>query len=353
MLRPIVDEADVNQQLIVYEEDKKKKKQQKKRRLTKKKRKRMESSDEDSELSSMDSSSSMDSDSDEEEEEEEDDDFVVVMPTLQGDDDADDADKDPKDKRKVKARKQTYLSIAIQRLPFNPAAVETFPYDPVQSDKYKVIELLVQKGAKLEVRREMPVMIQLVRKCQDDQLFQSGRFEHKYATQAGDADHCMGFQLMRVLLRCADNVDLNVVDKPKHANAKPLATYLLRLIRAECTAQQEALSNVMNRINAQYAGRDQRVVEHKKKLNLQRVRSIPIISLSILRTLLAFKGNGMDIRIDEHILLEATFANVVFASDDSLLPRSTTRRDGPHQKDGGPVYKDLHIVIGCLVDDLN
>eukprot|EP01084_Bolivina_argentea_P061252 111942_1 len=217
-------------------------------------------------------------------------------------------DMDDDNEDKIQIRRDSYLTTAIQELDNQMEDVkdndeDNVMYDPIKSTKYKVIKLLIEKGAKLTIEREIPAIIQIIKQCNDDDIFEPERFQNKYVKNAGSEKNCIGYELIGLILQYAKNVDLNVVDNVKNAYAKSLLLYVIDLIKKECQSLHSALFNQVNEVNSNYSGRDKRIIEHKKKLYRDRVLKIPLISERILYKLLSYNECRME--INEEIIAEA------------------------------------------------
>eukprot|EP01084_Bolivina_argentea_P061251 111940_1 len=225
ILTPILNKADVNKELIIYQE--KKKKGKKGNKAKKKKKKQVNVYDIDS-SSDNDESSLSDSDYSDSENMSDNKDkkkmMIMSMITeyededkMDMDDDDDDNKDKKKDEKKIKIRRDSYLTTAIQELDNQMEDVkdndeDNVMYDPIKSTKYKVIKLLIEKGAKLTIEREIPAIIQIIKQCNDDDIFEPERFQNKYVKNAGSEKNCIGYELIGLILQYAKNVDLNVVD---------------------------------------------------------------------------------------------------------------------------------------------
>eukprot|EP01084_Bolivina_argentea_P061253 111943_1 len=233
---------------------------------------------------------------------------LIIYKKADEDEDKMDMDDEKKDEKEIKIRRDSYLTSAIQALN-NETKYHSYyhrvysNHDPVKSTKYNVIKLLIEKGAKISVEKEIPAIIQIIAQCADEDIFKTKRFE--YATNAGTEKNCIGYVLIELILNeYAQNVDLNVVDNPKNAYAKSLLLYVIDLIKKECQSLHSALRTQLNQVYANrnyshysynYSGRDKGIRDSLLK--------IPLISERILYKLLSYNECRME--INEEIIAEA------------------------------------------------
>ena len=223
------------------------------------------------------------------------------IPLLEDDDnDDDDNAKDAAEQKgpKIKCRKPSYLTLAV-RMSAGKGS-HTYSFTPKESTKYKVVELLLKNGAKLKREREIPIIIQIIKRCAKEAIFQSSRFEEKCAKNAGNKENSIGFQLFSLVIQHGKNLNLNVVDKPKMSKAKSLLWYIVDLIKTETESRLSGLTAAIERVKSMYSGRDSRVIAHKKKLYRDRVFAVPLISPAILQHVLS-----KQIEINEDTILQA------------------------------------------------
>ena len=273
ILALVLERAGVNKELIVYESDKKKK-------MMSHSTLRVDIGEDDSDYDAESSSDSDSEDSDHRYRSENDED---AMPTLEDDafidDDGDVAVCDVggfpnPQKRKIKCHKQSYLSMAVTRVSAGKESAK-FLFSPKNRIKCKICSILISKGAKTG----------------DSNHYPDG--ETVPQREAGTAANSMAFQLISLLLGCESNVRLNVVDKPKMANAKSLLRFIIEIVRYEAEQREIAMTAAIERVRSLHHGRDQRVIAHKKSLYRDRVLSIPLISTVILKKVLSTKMEAL------------------------------------------------------------